>query len=462
MAKKLILSGLTLGGACLGAYALLRAAGSHDHPPASQAGPRVVILGAGFAGLQAARKLSGRLGRMGRITLIDQHNYHLFTPLLYQAAACSVDPYDIAYPVREFTARHGVTFRRGTVVGIDWRDRRVQLDTGSIEYDYLIIALGSTTNYFGNTSAEEHTMPMKHLEDGMAIRNRVADALDRAAITSDPAARKSLLTFAIVGGGATGVETAAELRDFLYQVLQKDYPRIDVSEARVMVIESEDRLLGHMPDSLARLALRRLHQAGIEVWLKTRAKEVTAGAVTMEDGRRIQAGTIVWTAGVRAPEVVAQLDLPHGKGGSLAVDEYLQVRDHPGIYAVGDNAHFEDAETHRSVPLLAQAAADEGAAVAENVARAIEGRGQVPFHYRELGNVLAMGHNWGAVEIGGVVVSGLPGWFAWRLIHLVKLTSFRNKVATSLDWTVGYLYNEDIARLEVEPIARAQHARRIM
>ncbi len=454
MVKKGLTPLLTLCGACLGAYILLRTTRSSEKSRPSARGPRIVILGAGFAGLAAARKLSHHLGRSARITLIDERNYHLFTPMLYQAAVCSVAPYDIAYPIREFTSRHGVTFRRGAVTGVDWSAHRVQLDNGSIEYDYLIIALGSTTNYFGNTGVQEHTLPMKHLEDGIAIRNRVADVLDQAAITSDPDTKKSLLTFVVVGGGATGVETAAELRDFLREVLLQDYRQIEPDQARILVIESEDHLLGHMGARLARLALERLSQMGIEVWLNARAKEVTPGAVTTDDGRRIQAGTVIWTAGVRAPDVVARLDAPHGKGGGLVVDEYLQVRDHPGVYAVGDNAHVEDPQTGRLVPLLAQAAADQGTAVAENIVRAIQNHPQLPFHYHELGNVLAMGHSWGAVEIGGLVVAGLPGWFGWRLIHLYKLSSFRNRVATALDWVVGILYNEDIARLEVEPIGK--------
>ncbi len=454
MNKKLA-SGLVLATAGLGLYAMTRSTRTSPDPFAGIKCPRIAILGAGFAGLTAARHLAQRLGVHGRITLVDRHNYHLFTPLLYQAATCGIDPYDAAYPVREFAARHGVAFRRGTVTRIDWDARRVLLDNGALEYDYLVVALGTTTNFFGNASAQQHALPMKHLEDGIAIRNHVIDALDQAAITSDPEARQSLLTFVVVGGGATGVETAAALQDLLRQVLQKDYGRLDPSEARVLLIESEHKLLGHMSERMADIALRRLRPMGVEVWLNARAKEVTAGQVTTEDGRTVHARTIVWTTGVRVPEVVAQLDAPHGKGGSLAVDEYLQVRDHPGIYAIGDNSHFEDSQTHQSVPLLAQAALDEGAAVAENLGRAIEGQPQVPFHYHELGNVVALGHRGGAAEIGGVTVDGLAGWLAWRLIHLAKITSFRNKVATTLDWTVGYLYNEDIARLEVEPVGRS-------
>ncbi len=446
------LAGMALG-ASVGAYAWARTrSNGHPHVPSNQ-GPHVVILGAGFAGLTLAHRLSRRGAGRVRITLVDRHNYHLFTPMLYQAATCGVTPYDVAYPIRQFAGEHGLRFQMGTITGIDLNARRVQLDNGDLGYDYLAIALGSTTNFFHNAGAQQHALPLKWLEDGVAIRHHIIDRLEQALVTSDENAQRELLTFVIVGGGATGVETAASLADLMHEILPRDYPRLNPLRVRVVLIESEGKLLGHMSDEMAQLAQRQLRTLGVEVWLNTRAQEISANQVTTTDGRTIQARTIIWTTGVQAPEVIASLDAPHGKGGSLAVDDYLQVTEHPDVFALGDSAHLENKPTGKPVPLLAAAAVQEGTAVAENIARAIEGQPQVPFHYHSYGEVVSLGHRAGVAEVGGAVIDGLPGWLAWRAIHLAKITSFRNKLATTLDWSVGYFYNRDIARLEVEPVS---------
>ena len=441
--------------ASLGAYALLRAKGVGGRrrawPPLGQHGPRIVILGAGFAGLTTAQVLRRRLGTRGQIVLVDRHNYHLFTPALYQVASCEVDPYAIAYPIRQFAGRHGVQFRRAMVTGVDFDARRVQLDQGHLEYDHLVIALGTTSNFHGNPGARQHALPLNWLEDGIAIRHHLLDCLEQAVDSANPAVRRELLSFVIIGGGATGVETAGALASMLQQVLPKDYPALDPRDVRVLVIESESKLLGHMGDRIARVTLERLRALGVEVWLNARAKDVESDQVIVDDGRTRGARTILWTTGVRVPAVVAGLDAPHGKGGSLQVDEHLQVSNRPGVYAVGDNAHFEDPRTHQPAPLLAANAIQQGAVVAENVARAVDGLPPRPFRYRDYGNVVSLGHGAGVAEFQGLVVDGLVGWLAWRLVHLVKITSFRNQLATALDWSVGYVYDQDTVRLELDP-----------
>ncbi len=448
---KRLLTGVAIALAGAGAYTLVRATRADRSLAGRGTGPRILILGAGFAGLTAAGDLARRLEGRARITLVDRHNYHLFTPLLYQAATCGVDPYDVAYPIREFSGRHHIAFRRGTVTNIDLKARHVQLDNGRLDYDYLVIALGATTNFFGNQEAQQHALPIKSLEDGIAIRNHVVDMLDRANITTDPQARQALLTFVVVGGGATGVETAAALADLLRQVLHDNYPRLDPNQVRVLLIESEGKLLGHMSDRMAEVALRDIRAQGVEVWLNAKARDMADGRVTTEDGRSLASHTVIWTTGVRAAPVVARMDASHGKGGSLAVDSYLQVQEHPGVFAIGDNAHIEDRRTHHGVPLLAQSAVQEAHIAAENLAREIEGQPQQPFEYRSLGDVVSLGHRAGVAEVGGLVWNGVVGWLLWRVVHLARVTSFRNKLATAIDWTFGYIYNEDITRLEVEP-----------
>jgi NADH dehydrogenase len=433
-----------------------RAANQRMRQPAPETAPRIVVLGGGFGGMTAVEALAERLPGRAQILLIDRHNYHLFTPMLYEAATCAVVPSDIAYPLRQCTGPHGADFRRADVRGVDFERRRVLLADGEVSFDYLVIALGSTTSFFGNDAAQRNTLELKQLEDGIAMRNRVVDMLEQASTALDPVLRASMLTFVIVGGGATGVETAGALADLLQRIIPLEYPHLDVHQARVIVVDAAPKLLGHMSSRMADIALRELRKMSVDVRLNTTAKAVEAGHLTLSDGDTISAQTIVWAAGVQAPEIVAKLDAPHGPKGSLEVDEYLQVRERPGVYAVGDSAHIQDSRTHEPIPLLAAAAEQEGRAVARNIARSIAGRRPFAFRYRDLGNVVALGHRTGVALVGGVLVDGVAGWLTWRLVHLARITSFRSKLATVLDWTVGYLYDEDTARLEIEPSYRAQ------
>ncbi len=453
---------LALGAAGVGTYALLHQRGSaigvktRRQPPPEA--PRIVVLGGGFAGKAAVKGLAEWLHGRAHILLIDQHNYHLFTPMLYEAATCVVVPFDTAYPLRQWTGRHGVGFRRAQVRGVDFNRRVVILDEGNVAFDYLVLALGSTTTFFNNDSARQHSLPLKQLEDGIAIRNRVLDMLEQASTTADPGRRASMLTFVIVGGGATGVETAGALADLLHRIAPLDYPQLDTRDAHIVIVDSAPKLLGHMSSRMADVALRELRGMGVDVRLNTTAQTVEPGLVRLSDGDTISAQTIVWAAGVEAPDVIAALEVPHGPKGTIAVDEHLQVRERPGVYAVGDNAHIIDSRTLQTVPLLAAAAEQQGRAVARNIARAIAGREQVPFHFVNLGNIVALGHRAGVAQFGGVLIDGIFGFFAWRLVHLVRITSFRNKLVTAVDWTVGYLYDEDTARLEVEPSYPARKA----
>jgi NADH:ubiquinone reductase (H+-translocating) len=448
---------LAAGTAGLGLYALSRAAGArasrHPGRRARSSGPRIVILGAGFAGMAAAHKLRERLGDSCRILLVDRNNYHLFTPLLFQVSTCDISPYDVAFPVRQFIGSDAVEFRKGTVAAIDLDNRTVQLTDGEEQYDYLVVALGTTTNFFGNRSALQHALPMKELEDAVTIRHRVIDALEAAASATNPDERRALVTFAVVGGGATGVETAGALAEYLNRTARAQYPVLNKEMPRVVLIEAMGKLLSHMGDRLATLTEKRLRQIGVEVWLNTMASEVIPGHLTTEDGRRVPAGTIVWATGVRAPDLVAEMDAPHGKGGSLVVNQYLQVEGRPEVYAVGDNAQITDFETGESVPLLAQSAEQGGQIAAENLARIIQGLPQVPFAYRSRGTTVSIGRNDGVAEIGGIELDGLAGNMAWRLVHLRKVPGFRNQLATAINWGFSYVYHQHTARLELEPVS---------
>jgi NADH:ubiquinone reductase (H+-translocating) len=448
---------LAAGTAGLGLYALSRATNTgRRRQPGQEArgsGPRIVILGAGFGGMAAAHVLRERLGDGCQILMIDRNNYHLFTPLLFQVATCDISPYDVAFPVRQFVGTDAIKFRKGTVAGIDLDNRIVHLADGEEQYDYLVVALGTTTNFFGNRSALQHALPMKGLEDAVTIRHRVIDALEAAANLSDPDERRAMVTFAVVGGGATGVETAGALSEYLHRTARAQYPVLNRERPKVVLIEALSTLLSHMGDRLAATTEKRLRQRGVEVWLNTMAKDVVPGQLTTEDGKTVPAGTIIWATGVRAPDLVAELDAPHGKGGSLVVNQYLQVEGRPEVYAVGDNAEVTDTETGESVPLLAQSAEQAGRAAAQNLARVIQGLPQNPFVYRSRGTTVSIGRNEGVAEIGGIELEGLAGNMAWRLVHIAKVPGFRNQLATALNWSFSYIYHQHTARLELEPVS---------
>jgi NADH:ubiquinone reductase (H+-translocating) len=433
----------------VGVALALRERAAHRPPvqPPDNA-PRVVILGAGFGGLTAARTLVERTGG-GRaaITLVDRNNYHLFTPLLYQIATCGVDPWDTAQPVRAIVQGRGITFRQSTVRSIDLDARAVHLDDGTLPYDYLIIALGSTTNFFHESSAAQHALPMKTIPEALAIRDRVIGAFERAATLPEGDERRRLLTFVVVGGGATGTELTASLADLLYNVLPPQYPHIDFGAVRLVMIESEDRPIASMGDTLGQAALDRLHAQGVEVVLDTKASEVGAEYVKTDKGETIHTATPIWATGVRANAVAADLKGAHGKGGTLTVDAALRLPDHPEVYAIGDNAAYTRPDSHDLAPMLAWVANQEGAAAGANIAAAIAGRAPAPFHLRPLGSAVSLGRNNGAAQFGPVAVDGFLGWLAWRAIHLAKISTFRNKLGVALDWTYAYLYRRDTARL---------------
>ncbi len=444
---------LALGAGSLAGFAAITAYKNSRRVSLPSTGRHIVILGGGFGGLSAASKLIELVGDQVRITLIDQHNYHLFTPMLYQVATCGVVPYDVAIPLRSFTGPRGIRFRRALIQRMDFKKKAVQTDSGEITYDYLIIALGSTTNYFGNESAREHTLPLKSLEGGVAIRNHVIDCLEQASQITNKDDQKKLLTFVVIGGGATGVETAGALADAVPHLIARGYPTLNRNASRVILIEAGSKLLGHMNPQMAQIALRELKNTGVEVWLNTKAKNVNSGEVQAEDGRLISAGTIIWATGIRACDVVSEMKADHGKGGSITVNECLQLPTQHDVFAIGDNAAAKSG--NGPVPALAAAAMQEGHSTAMNIVRMLQNKTPLPFRYKDLGSVVSIGHRVGVAEIAGRVIGGFSGWFAWRVVHLARITSFRNKLATVLDWSTGYFYDVDTARFDVEPRERA-------
>ena len=398
--------------------------------------PRVVIVGAGFAGLWAARTLARS---RAEVWLIDRNNYHTFLPLLYQVGAAEVEPEEIAYPVRRiFRHWRNIHFVMADANRIDLAARRVETENESIFYDYLVLATGSATHFFGVPGAAEHAFALKTLEQGIALRNHIVEQFENAARATDPESRQRALTFVIVGGGATGVEFAGALAELVRGPLVKDYPYLDSRASRIVLIESMDTLLSGMPDPLRAYALSRLRQMGVDVRLDAAVREITHDAVYLRNGQVIPAETVVWTAGVRGDPKASAWGLPTARNGRVNVMPTLQMPDHPEIYIVGDLAGVED--DGKPLPMVAPVAIQEGVAAARNIVRQIEGKHPLSFHYRDRGTMVTLGRNAAIAQVGNRSFTGFPAWLLWVGVHLVNLIGFRNRLFVLMNWALDYVF----------------------
>jgi NADH dehydrogenase len=404
--------------------------------------PRVVIVGAGFGGLTLARAL--RRAPVD-VILLDRNNYHLFTPLLYQVASALLSPGDIAQPVRKLVRPvRNCQFRLGTVTAVDLDGRRVRTDRGDLVYDYLVIAAGSVNNYFGNRSLELRSLNLKELPEALGLRNAVLERLEQARWEASAERRKALLTFAVVGGGPTGVEFAGALSELLRLVLRKDFRGFDISEARVVLLEGSDRLLGAFHPSLSEAALRSLRHKQVEVWLNALVREVRPGEVELTDGRRLEAGSIVWTAGVRGSEVGRMLGVEPDRQGRVAVEPTLQLPGRPEVFVIGDLARLDD------LPMLSPVAMQEAKHAARVITAMIGGRTPEPFLYKDPGTMATIGRNSAVAQLGRLRFTGFPGWVFWLFVHLLKMVTFRARLVTLLNWAYEYVFMDRPIRLIVK------------
>lgn len=406
--------------------------------------PKVVIVGAGFGGLWATKALAGA---PVEVCLLDRNNYHTFLPLLYQVAAAELEPEEIAYPVRGVVRRRSnVRFIMTEVQGIDLEERVVRTEDGRLSYDYLILAAGSVTNFFGIESVAEHGYGMKDLREAVSLRSEILCRFEEAAREEDAERRRALLTFVIVGGGATGVEFAGTLAELIWHVLRRDYPELDMDEARVLLIEATGTLLPGLPRELGEYARRSLEAKGVEVLLNTAVHGATPSEVLIKGGEPIPARTLVWTAGVRASELADKLGVAQGRGARVLVEPTLQLPGHPEVYVVGDMAYVEYGEGI-PVPQVAPAAIQQGTAAARNILRAVAGKEQLPFVYKDPGTMVTIGRNAGVARLWGRSIRGFLAWVAWLLVHLVKLIGFRNRLVVLTNWAWNYLFFDRAVRL---------------
>ena len=404
---------------------------------------RVVIVGMGFGGINAARELAGS-GL--EVLLIDRNNYHLFQPLLYQVATAALEQESIAYPVRALVRNwYNLTFRMGEVTGIDPANKRLLTDTGELAYDYLILAGGSVTNYFGNKGVERHAWDLKRLTDAEQLRNAILTIFEQASLETDPARRRELLTFVVVGGGPTGVEFAGALVELIQFVFRKDYPRLNLDESRVMLLEAAPTLLGAMPERLRQYAVKRLTEMGVEVRLNTLVADAEEGLVRLGSGETIATRTLFWSAGVKAAPLAALLPGEKGPGGRVTVTPQLTLPGHDELFVIGDMCcALQDG---RPLPMMAPVAMQQGRYVGRAIVARERGERLEPFRYLDKGSMATIGRSRAVANAFGLSVCGFFAWLAWLFLHLYYLAGFRNRIVILLNWSWYYWFHERQVRL---------------
>jgi NADH dehydrogenase len=410
---------------------------------------RVIIVGAGFGGLSAAKALGSRDdGSPVEVTVIDRLNYHLFQPLLYQVALAGLAATDVAYPIRAaLHGRRNVSVLLAEVTGIDVAGRSVRLDDGTaLPYDYLVMAAGAQTSYFGHDEWAATAPGLKDLDDALEVRKRVLTALEAAERASDPDERQRLLTFVIVGGGPTGVELAGAIADLSRDILAVDFKRLDRKAVRVVLVEMADRILTPFDPPLSEKAKAQLEELGVDVRTGVRVESIDAGSVRV-GGDTVHAGTVLWGAGVRPSPLAAALGLPLDRAGRVVVGPDCAVPGHPELFVIGDMASFTPEGAHAPLQGISPVAIQEGRLVAHNILDDVAGMPRRPFHYFDKGFMATIGRARAVAQLGRLRMSGLLAWLAWVFVHLWYLVGFRNRVAVFTNWIWAYAISRHGARV---------------
>lgn len=409
--------------------------------------PRVVILGAGFGGLNAAL---GLRNAPVDITVVDRRNYHLFQPLLYQVATAGLSPAQIAMPIRRVLAsQKNATVLMEKVEGVDTAARTVLTGSRRIPYDYLIIATGARHAYFGHDAWEANAPGLKTIGDATEIRARILTAFEKAEVTDDPALREKLLTFVVVGGGPTGAELAGAIIELARKAIVRDFRNIDSSTARVVLVEADERLLTAFPEKLSQSAKSQLEKLGVEVKLGAAVTECDDNGVALADGQRVASACVLWAAGVMASRAAKWLDVAADRAGRVVVDGHLHVPGRESVYVIGDTASVKGKDD-RPVPGVAPAAKQMGRYVADLIKARLAGRTAEPFRYADYGNLATIGRKAAVADLGPIQLSGFLAWLLWSFAHLWFLVGFRNRTVVFLDWTWAYATFDRSARLITE------------
>lgn len=417
-----------------------------------QSRPRILILGAGFGGLFAAKEL-GR--KPVDVLLIDQNNYHTFTPLLYQVATCALDPSEIAQPVRSiFQRQRNIDFLFGEVTAIDLEAKCVTVQRKSLvrqePYDYLIVATGSVPSYFGNDAFQAHALELRTLADAVRLRNHILRLFERASWEEDEAVRRALTTIVVVGGGPTGIETAGAIYELYSHVLEQDFHQVPL-DVQVLLVEMQPYLLAVYPPELRESAKKQLETLGVKVLLEQKVVDVAADHIRLGDGSRLETHTLIWAAGMRASNIAEMLGVELNRAGQIAIDPTTAVPELPGVYAVGDIAYLEgpDGEPY---PMLIPVAQQQGQLAAHNILADIQGKAPETFRYHDRGIMATIGRRRAVAWLYyRIKLSGWLAWLGWLGLHLVTLIGFRNRLNVFVNWVWNYFTYDRSVRLILDP-----------
>ncbi|WP_053970128.1 NAD(P)/FAD-dependent oxidoreductase [Mangrovimonas sp. ST2L15] len=418
--------------------------------------PRIVIIGGGFAGLSLAKKLAGK---EAQVVMLDKHNYHTFQPLLYQVSTGGLEPDSIAYPLRKVLKNYpNILFRLAHVEEIDVQAKKIFTDIGSLKYDYLVIATGSETNFFGNQALETHAMAMKSIPQSLNLRSLMLENFEDALLTSDLNERNKLMNFVIVGAGPTGVELAGALAEIKKGILPKDYPDLDTRMVQINLIQSGDRVLKEMSEKASEKAEEFLEDLGVNVWKNLRVTGYDGQLVTTNTDVSFEAATLVWAAGVKGASIKG-LDSEDfvNRGNRILVDAYNQVKGVENIFAVGDVACMVSEEFPQGLPMMAQPAIQQGKQLGENITRLLERKSLKPFVYKDKGAMATIGRNKAVVDLKHWKFQGVFAWFVWMLVHLYALIGFRNRVVVFVNWVYNYIRFDREARLIIRPFKKRKY-----
>ncbi len=407
--------------------------------------PRVVIIGGGFAGLSLVKKLKNK---KIQVILIDKNNFHQFQPLLYQVATSGLEPDSIAFPFRkQISGYKNVSFRLAEVVEIDSKNKIVQTNKGSITYDYLVLATGTKTNFFGMDVIEAYGLGMKDIRDSLNIRHQMLQNLEQAAITCDEYQRDALTNFVIVGGGPAGVEMAGALAEFKKYILPKDYPEYPASSMKIYLIEGADKLISAMSKKASAKTLKYLKNLDVEVLLNEIVTHYDGEIVSTKNGKQVLAKNLIWTAGVKG-------QLPKGidttfivRGNRIKTNQHLQVEGLDNVFAMGDIAAVITKETPKGHPQVAQPAIQQGKIVARNILNLVKEKPLVKFSYKDKGSLATVGKRRAVADLGRVKFGGYLAWLLWSFVHLMSISGFRNKILVGINWIVSYFTYEKSNRL---------------
>ena len=415
--------------------------------------PRVVIIGGGFAGIALAKKLSKQ---EVQVVLLDKHNYHTFQPLLYQVSTGGLEPDSIAYPIRKILKDFpNFYFRLANVKEIDTAGNKVITNIGDLSFDYLVVASGSKTNYFGNSDIKKYSMAMKTIPQSLNLRSLILENFEEALLTSDLNERNALMNFVIVGGGPTGVELAGALAEIKKGILPKDYPDLDTRLAQINIIQSSDCILKGMSEKASKKAEDFLEKLGVNIWKNIRVTNYDGKTVTTNTDLTFDTATVVWAAGVKGATIKG-LDAEKfvTRGNRLLVNEFNQIKGFNNIFAIGDIACLVSNEFPDGFPMMAQPAIQQGQQLGDNLLKFIENKPMKTFRYKDKGAMATIGRNKAVVDLKRFKFQGVFAWYVWMFVHLFFLIGFRNRMVVFVNWVYNYVRFDREARIIIRPFKK--------